>query len=309
VNFLESYHEASPFFVKVSFARPHSPYDPPKRFMEAYREDDMPAPHIGKWAEKHAKPGAKFPNDLWEGDLGIEQVRKSRRGYYGSISFIDEQIGRILAALEKHGMLENTFILFVSDHGDMTGDHHLWRKCYPFESSARVPYLVRAPAGMGFKRGQVIEKPVEIRDILPTFLDVAGQTAPGQLDGRSLLPLLRGQTDTWRSAIDLEHSICYAPSNNYSALTDGRQKYIYHAQFGEEQLFDLTEDPGEEHDLATEKKSLAREWRQRMVAHLSERGAQFVVDGDLAPRPNGMLYSPNYPQDRKANARKGKKGK
>ncbi len=300
VDFLENYREPSPFFMKVSFARPHSPYDPPRRFMESYREDEMPAPYVGDWAERHAQRGAKHPNELWEGDLGVEQARKSRRGYYGSISFIDEQIGRILATLEKRGQLENTFILFVSDHGDMTGDHHLWRKSYAYEASARVPFLVRPPANLGLKRGRVFDQCVEIRDILPTFLDVAGQKIHGHLDGKSLLPLLRGETDRWRPWMDLEHHICYGPSNNWSALTDGRVKYIYHAQLGEEQLFDLKEDPGELHDLAGERKKVVREWRQRLVAHLEERGAPFVVEGDLAPRPQGMLYSPNYPKAQKA---------
>ena len=114
IDLLESYRDEAPFFLKVSFARPHSPYHPPKRFMEAYREDEMPAPHIGDWAEEHAKRNGNHPNNLWEGDLGLKEVRRSRRGYYGSISFIDEQIGRIRSTLEKRGLLENTFILFVS---------------------------------------------------------------------------------------------------------------------------------------------------------------------------------------------------
>jgi arylsulfatase len=266
--------------------------------MEAYREDEMPAPHIGDWAERHAQRNAKHPNELWQGDLGVEQARRSRRGYYGSISFIDEQIGRIRATLEKRGLLENTFILFVSDHGDMTGDHHLWRKSYAYEASARVPFFVRPPASMNCKRGQVLSQCVEIRDILPTFLDVAGHTISSRLDGKSLLPLLRGATEQWRPWIDLEHNVCYGPSNHYNALTDGRAKFIYHAQHGEEQLFDLQEDPGELRDLAKDPANArrVREWRQRLVEHLAERGERFVVKGDLVPRPTGMLYSPNYPK-------------
>src|SRR3954463_9798458 len=125
----------------------------------------MPAPHVGDWAEKHAQRNAPHPYTLWQGDLGVEQARRSRRGYYGSISFIDEQIGRIRAALEKRGELENTFIIFVSDHGDMTGDHHLWRKSYGYESSAHIPFFVRAPDGMPAVRGRTSDACVEIRDL------------------------------------------------------------------------------------------------------------------------------------------------
>lgn len=297
IDFLESYREPAPFFLKVSFARPHSPYDPPQRFMEAYREDEMPAPHIGEWAERHAQRNAAHPPTLWQGDLGLAQVRRSRRGYYGSISFIDEQVGRIRATLEQRGLLENTFILFVSDHGDMTGDHHLWRKCYAYQASANVPFFVRPPASMKLKPGRVSDRCVEIRDILPTFLDVAGGPVSRQLDGQSLLPLLRGRADGWRPHIDLEHHICYSPLNNYSALTDGSAKYIYHAHHGEEQFFDLKEDPGEVHDLAKEpsRRERVREWRQRLIAHLSPRGEVYVARGDLVPRPKGLLYSPHFP--------------
>lgn len=298
VDFIENYRQSEPFFAKVSFARPHSPYDPPQRFMEAYREDDLPAPWIGEWAARHAKHYEKPNPNLWEGDLGVKQARRSRRGYYGSISFVDEQIGRILAAIERRGLLETTFIFFFSDHGDMTGDHHLWRKSYAYEASARIPFLVRPPAGMNIKRGQVLDQCVEIRDILPTCLEVAGQSIPKQLDSRSLLPLIQGKAKAWRPWIDLEHSICYSPLNNYTALTNGEFKYIYHAHHGEEQLFHLREDPGEIHDLAADVKyrKVTENWRQRMVEHLGERGPQFVQDGKLVPRPKGLLYSPHYPR-------------
>jgi len=297
VDFIESYSKPEPFFLKVSFARPHSPYDPPKRFMEAYREDEMPAPFTGDWCGKHA-PVESEDFNRWQGDLGIAQARRSRRGYYASISFIDEQIGRILSMLEKRGQLDTTLILFISDHGDMTGDHHIWRKTYAYEGSARIPFIVRPHAALGGKRGITIDRPIEHRDILPTFLETAGQSVPGHLDGMSVLDLMRGNTGKWREAIDMEHDVCYSPSNHWNALTDGRYKYVYHAQNGGEQLFDLREDPGELHDLATESgnRGKVREWRGRMIEHLSERGEPFVVNGDLAPRPERMLYSPHFPK-------------
>jgi len=299
VDFLSKYDRAEPFLLKVSFARPHSPYDPPKRFMEMYKEDDMPAPHVGRWADRHAAVELPFKDTLWHGDLGPDQARRSRRGYYGSVSFIDEQVGRILRTLEQRGMLDNTLIIFTADHGDMTGDHHMWRKTYAYEASARIPYLVRWPKAMGVddRRGKPITQPVELRDVLPTFLDVAGTPIPRHLDGKSVLPLLRGQTDGWRDFVDLEHDVCYSPRNHWTAVTDGRRKYIFHAFDGGEQLFDLDNDPGEIHDLAADPAHAAelKEWRQRMVEHLSERGEAFVKNGKLVKRPKRMLYSPHFP--------------
>lgn len=297
VSYINSYNHTEPFFLKVSFARPHSPYDPPKRFMEAYSEDDMPAPYVGDWTEKFAKRSSDKPG-IWHGNLGVEQAKRSRRGYYGSVSFIDEQIGRVLQALEDKGELDNTLILFTSDHGDMLGDHHHWRKTYAYEASARIPFIVRPPAGTFDTKGLVLDNPVEHRDIFPTFLDAAGQSTPEHMDGKSVLELLRGNTGNWREFIDMEHDVCYGPSNHWNALTDGHHKYIYHAQNGDEQLFNLKEDPGELYDISAEpnNRGKVREWRARMVEHLSERGEPFVVNGGLATRPERMLYSPNFPK-------------
>ncbi len=300
VEFIENYDRPQPFLLKVSFARPHSPYDPPQRFMDMYDMNDMPAPCVGDWADRYA-PHKKPPNpSLWHGDLGTQQAKESRRAYYGSITFIDEQIGRILAALKKRDQYDNTLILFFSDHGDMLGDHHLWRKTYAYEGSARIPMILRWPRGMGMdrQRGKKLPQAVELRDVLPTFLDAAGAPVPEHLDGKSLLGLVRGHTDNWRAFIDLEHSMCYS-NDHWTALTDGRQKYIYYAYDGREQLFDLEKDPAELHDRAGEPSygSALHAWRDRMVAHLRERGEQFVSGGKLVQRRQRLLYSPHYPAD------------
>jgi len=304
IDFIREQDRERPFFLKVSFARPHSPYDPPQRFMNMYMDEDIPSPSLGDWSQVHAQKDTPFTDDLWHGDLGAAQVSASRRGYYGSISFIDDQIGRILDALSERDLLENTFILFLGDHGDMTGDHHLWRKSYGYEGSARIPFLVRWPEGMGLnvQRGRTCTEPVEIRDVLPTFLDVGGGDIPSSVDGKSVLPFIEAQSPSWREYIDLEHDVCYSPLNHWNALTDGKMKYIYHAHNGKEQLFNLVEDPGETRDLAEEPR-MSRElqsWRTRLIEHLSERGERFVRDGQLVKRPKRMLYSPHYPGADKA---------
>ena len=299
VDFIEKYDKPMPFLLKVSFARPHSPYDPPSRFMDMYSEESMQTPHIGKWADKYSEHAEPPPFTLWHGDLGTMQAKRSRRGYYGSVSFIDEQIGRILNALKQQGMYDNTLVIFFADHGDMLGDHHLWRKSYAYEASAHIPMILRWPKGMGMNKrhGGRILQPVELRDILPTFLDTAGAPIPEHWDGRSLLQLVRGDTDNWRPYIDLEHDVCYSKENHWNALTDGHFKYIYHAYDGHEQLFDLKNDPGEINDLASDlsHRGTLENWRERLIEHLSERGEPFVSKGRLLPRPDRMLYSPNYP--------------
>lgn len=297
VRFLETCPADRPFFLKVSFARPHSPYDPPARYMREFKDAEIPVASIGDWVEAYRPRSSDLPS-LWHGDLGEAQVRHSRQGYYGSIRFIDHQIGRILDALQRRGLYDRTLILFVSDHGDMLGDHHHWRKCYAYEASARVPMLLRWPDGLlSTERGQVRDEVAELRDVMPTFLDAAGIAIPDSVDGRSLLDPVSGKGPSWREYIDLEHNICYSPRNNWNALTDGRWKYIYQALDGEELLFNLVADPNEERNLAGVASASAqlRRWRSRLVSHFEERGWPYLQNGRLAPRPEGNLYSPNFP--------------
>ena len=297
-GFLDAYQRPEPFFLKVSFARPHSPYDPPERIWRRYAQAELPKAVVAPWAKGFAPPSGP-ESDAWHGDFGEAQVRRSRQGYYGSVTFVDEQIGRILESLTRRGWLEDTLIVFFSDHGDMLGDHHLWRKSYPYQASAQVPFVLRWPRGMfEAARGRSVDAPIELRDVLPTFLDAAGAQPPHPLDGRSLLPLVSGRDPSWRPWLDLEHGPCYSPENHWNALTDGRQKYIFHAHDAREQLFDIGRDSGESTDLAGDPAhgAMLRGWRQRMTEHLEARGDHWVRNGQLVARTGDPVYSPSYPK-------------
>jgi arylsulfatase A-like enzyme len=257
----------------------------------------LPEAEVGEWAARY-EPRSSAQDDLWHGKLPTQEIQHSRQGYYGSVSFVDEQVGLILNALEQRKMLDDTLIVFFSDHGDMLGDQNLWRKGYAYEQSSHIPMLMRLPAAMQLDAtGKTIDNPVEIRDLLPTFLDAAGAGIPASIEGRSLLHLVRTKGAGWRPYIDLEHNICYAVTNHWNALTDGRWKYIFHAYDGEEQLFHLETDRHELNDLAKNPEH-AKElsmWRAHMVDHLSERGDKWVRDGKLMVRTQGMALSPNFP--------------
>ena len=297
VRYLNQLPQDNPFYLKVSFIRPHSPYDPPQRYWEQYRDTKFPQAQRGKWAERYATPSSQR-SDIWHGRLSDEQVQESRRGYYACITHVDDQIGRIYETLEKRKILEETLIVFTSDHGDMTGDQNLWRKSYAYEPSARIPMIVRWPKGLvSGPRGQKIDAPVEIRDVFPTLLDGAGESPSRPIDGQSMLQLCRSPKTEWRKWIDLEHNICYSPKNNWNALTDGETKYIFHALDGEEQLFHLKTDPHELTDLAGDSahQDTLRTWRSRMLQHLAPRGEKYVSHGKLALRPEGQVTSPNFP--------------
>jgi arylsulfatase A-like enzyme len=147
--------------------------------------------------------------------------------------------------------------------------------------------LMQWPARVAGK--QTIAKPVELRDVLPTFLDAAGAPIPQGIDGRSLLRA----GGEWREWIDLEHDVCYSPENHWNALTDGRRKYIFHAHTATEQFFDLERDPHEAREASGPEVAV---WRDRLVRHLAERGREWVLDGKLLARTKRQLYSPNFPK-------------
>lgn len=300
IELIEACTLDQPLFLKISFARPHSPYDPPERFVRLYDDVEIPRPIRSAWGERFARREQPETSDACYGDFGDSVALRARRYYYASISFIDYEIGRIIETLKRKGIYDDALIIFLSDHGDMLGDHNHWRKTYPYEGSAHIPFLVRLPRAMRETLGGVNERRqqvVELRDVLPTMLDAAGCPTPDDMDGRSVLPLIADPEAPWRQWIDLEHAQIYESDNCWTALTDGRMKYIRHCSTGREQLFDLERDPGERHDLAGEpgcEAELAR-WRQRMVDHLSERDERYVKEDKLQIITEKIIYSPHYP--------------
>lgn len=300
VAFLEAQPRESNWFLKVSFHRPHAPLNPPKRWYDRYEGVEIPMPQVGEWARKwYGNEHTSFETDpdATRGVVPDEEIRKSRRSYAAAISFVDEQIGRILDALAKRGELENTLILFTSDHGDVMGDNDLYRKTFPVEGSVNVPMIVRWPASLGLAehRGEARRELVELRDVLPTFLDAAGLERPASIEGSSLLDTLRGKP--WRTMLDLEHASCYRPKDGWVALRDEQYKYIYYTITGEQQLFDLQNDPHELHDLSAESRAsaLVKEWRKKMLAHLAIRGPAWVRDGDLVVQKQAILERKDSP--------------
>lgn len=309
IQWLRQRDRAKPFFLKVSFDRPHSPYDPPPYYYQMYRDRSLPAPLLGDWAGRHLQPGEDglvsreygWCNHLnpWRAKRSAVEIQRARACYYGAITFIDHQISRLLATLhiEDYEAYRNTFIIFLSDHGDMLGDHHLWRKSLPYEGSARVPFLIRPPQDWDVPRGVTLDPVVELRDVMPTLLDAAGVAVPETCDGQSLVPFVRGAAPAWREYLHGEHVRHPAPESGNHYLTDGRWKYVWFQHTGTEQLFDLTTDPGECHDLAgrARHKSLLQDWRARLVAELAARDCGLVQAGQLVRQPTDrIIQSPHY---------------
>jgi arylsulfatase A-like enzyme len=190
--------------------------------------------------------------------------------------------------------LAESWIVFTSDHGDMQGDHHLWRKTYAYEGSSRIPLLVVPPRRMGLAARQVADEVVELRDVMPTLLEAAGLPIPRTVDGQGLLPLLRSAASEWRTYIHGEHCTCYTTEQEMQYVTDGRRKYVWLPRTGREQFFDLGHDPGELHDLIGDPARQAEiaTWRGYLVHELAARDCGWVRDGVPFCTPDEPLVSP-----------------
>jgi arylsulfatase A-like enzyme len=183
-----------------------------------------------------------------------------------------QQMGRGL------GVLDNTLIIFTSDHGDMMGDHHLHRKTYAYEGSARIPFVIRYPKGLDAPTG-IFDHVVGLQDVMPTILEVAGIDIPESVTGMSVLSAARGES--WRKFLHGEHSPCYSADEAMHYLTDGKEKYIYFPKSGDEQFFHIARDRNELYDLAKDPNYRDRVeiWRNRLIKLLSKRDDGFS-DGE-----------------------------
>jgi arylsulfatase A-like enzyme len=294
--FLETRDQGRPFFLNISFARPHSPYVPPQPYYALYNERETPPPIVGQWATMHDRPDDAVNPNAWRGRMSADQIHRARSGYYGEISFIDTQIGRLMNWMRRFqgDALANTWFVFSSDHGDMQGDHHLWRKTYAYEGSSRIPFLVVPPSRMGCPARPVADEVVELRDVMPTVLQAIGLPVPETVDGQSVLSLMQEPGQGWRTYIHGEHCTCYAEEQEMQYVTDGRRKYVWLPRIDHEQFFDLDQDPGECHDLIDEsdrQKEIAQ-WRGYLVDELAGRECGWVRDGVLTCPPGEPLVSP-----------------
>jgi choline-sulfatase len=234
----------------VSFTHPHDPYIARPAFWDLYEGSpalDPAVPALPWEAQDPHSQRLLVAADHTATEITPDDVRRARRGYFASLSYIDAQIGGILAALEAADMAEETAVLFLSDHGDLLGERGLWFKMSFREGSARVPLMLAAP---GLPSGR-IDTPVSLLDVLPTLAELAGadthEIAPW-LDGESLLPLARGKGGRGPVPMEYAAEAAVAPM---VALRDGRWKLTV-CPADPPQLFDLEADPEETENRAAD---------------------------------------------------------
>ncbi len=280
-EFLKTRDPSRPFFLFMSFVRPHPPLDPPQVYWDMYVDREMPAPPVGDWAESLPARGSRWSPTTKHARLDPRAQRRAQAAYYAQLTHIDHQVGRFVEHLRDHRVCDNTFFLFCSDHGELLGDHHMFCKNLPYSGSAQVPMVLSGRGGLLAKvDGRELDEPVELRDVMPTLLEIAGAPIPDTVDGCSLMPLVRGEKVRWRQYVTGEHA-ADEWSNHF--ITDGQFKYVWYSQTGMQQLFDIARDRQELHDLADRPEHRRRiaDMRRALAADLAGREEGYSDGEDL----------------------------
>lgn len=298
IDFLRKRDPTQPFFLKMSFVRPHPPFDPPKTYFDRYLNEDIPDSVVGGWVKQNEniqKKGYLPVTD--EGVVPEKRLKRAKAAYYALITHIDQQIGRFFMSMKEYGVWDNTIILFASDHGELLGDHHRFQKSLPYEGSANIPFIMADPGNkLNLKKGQISNEVVELRDIMPTFLDAANAPIPESVEGQSVCSIARDVKTSWRKELHGEHSL---GNDSHHYMTDGEEKYIWFSQTGEEQLFDLKNDPNELEDISESQEWQSRliYWRDQLINALKDReegysdGTQLISGKESKKVLNHMLVN------------------
>ena len=278
-----------PFFLGGGFFRPHTPYVAPRKYFEMYPLKDMRLPYAPK-GDRDDIPTAAFAHNCPVPHYGLDELtlRKALQAYYATISFVDAQVGRLMAALDRLGLVDNTIVVLWSDHGYHLGEHNgIWQKRTLFEQASRTPLIIRAPGARG--NGTACTRIVEFVDIYPTLTDLAGLKPPKGLEGRSLRPLLDNPLAKWDG-----HAITQVlrPADQRLAkpvmgrsIRTGRWRYTDWAEGNSGvELYDHANDPMEFNNLALEPDPEARVVMQQLRKLLEQKASGKVPTTPFNPK-------------------------
>ena len=256
IQIMES-NKDQPFFLAVGFYRPHCPYVAPKKYFDLYPLDKVSVIKENP-ADWNDKPQIAKWNDPLNYGLDETKLREALRAYYASISFMDAQVGKVLDALERLKLKENTIVVFCSDHGYNVGQHGQWMKQSLFENSARVPLIIELP---GITNGKSCLRTVELLDIYPTLAELCGLKPPKDIQGKSLFPLIKNPNEKWDKPAYTQVQRIINRDKPDQKIIMGRsvrtERWRYNewdeAKMGVE-LYDHQNDPGEFINLAADAK-------------------------------------------------------
>lgn len=276
IQFLRHRDKTQPFFLWCSFIDPHPPNTIHEPYYSMYDNEEVPEPCLPEWIDSEDCPIDLYKHrHIWNSvKMNAAALRKARGVYYGKVTHMDHQLGRLLGKLQSEGLSDDTWIIYSSDHGEMLGDLGDMGKSTFQEHSTRLPLIVCPPAPMGLEPGRITRSLAGWDDLLPTFCEIAGVGAPDDITGTSLMPIIQNEQ---RKVRDLFHG----QIGHSHMLHDGKYKYLYCADDGKELLFDTDNDGEDRYDLHKQYPDLLRTYRQLLIDHLTEERHEHVQEGRL----------------------------
>jgi arylsulfatase len=283
IRFLRAQKTYGPWMMSVNMFQPHHPFCPVKEYFDRYDPAKMPDPAYQE-GELEGKPvyqqvdhrGAYAGTGISFEKLDPAARRQITAAYYAMIEQCDFEFGRKLQALEESGQADNTVVVFMSDHGEMLGDHGIYLKGpYFYECAIHVPLMIRWPKG--YRAGMKVDALVELVDVAPTLLEAAGIPEPKGMQGRSLGPLLRGEQTEHRDSIYSEFydsNFQYSPTPMATCVRTKQHKLTYYHGLKVGELYDLEKDTGEVTNLWTSPN--ARDVKESMLVELAGRMTETV---------------------------------
>ena len=254
IEFLRE-QQSNPWFFSYNCFAPHHPFDPPGDYLARYNPDDLPLPKTDprepdsktSYQQLDAQHAHNDPGSYHVAAMSDRDKREVTAAYYAMVELIDENVGRMIAALEETGQLENTIVIFMSDHGEMLGDHGIYLKGPHFyEAAVHVPLVMQWPGR--FRADQRAEGLMELTDIAPTLLDAAGLEIPNAMQGKSLVPILQGNADAHahRDYVFSEYYNAWSHRHSYGTMyrNESHKMIVYHGT-DQGELYDLQTDSNE----------------------------------------------------------------
>ncbi|MDR2117483.1 MAG: sulfatase-like hydrolase/transferase [Planctomycetaceae bacterium] len=307
IEFFNIRDKSKPFFLFVSYLEPHSPSHLAEPYWSEYEQ-----------ARKNVTLSPTFvpgkepsPNNNnvsrrgrhWVSDTEIAKAMTA--AYHVKVKHIDDCIKRLLDGLKNAGLDENTLIIFTSDHGNMLGDHNRWFKGVPYEGSARIPLIIKAPQHSSytetFNRGKIVQELVESIDVMPTILDVIGQPLPNDsgFQGKSLTQLVAGKAGDWKNIVFSERTGIFVRFGNYKLIQNDP------ATDGQYELYDLATDPHETKNLINDPalKTVSDDLKQKLEVWQKEDPAVPKYPG-LEPKFAPVERDPNENKNKNNNKRR-----
>jgi arylsulfatase A-like enzyme len=290
IRFIERANEGDgPFFLWCSFPDPHEPFAAVRKWSDRYADADIGLPAITTELSPASRSETMKSIGLGTEVQDPEWTRACIRQTYGMVSHVDEQVGRILDCLEEQGIADSTIVVYISDHGDQLGEHGLFYKgVYPYDGHAHIPFLARVPWAR--EKSKVVDDVVSMLDLVPTVLDLAGVSQPGDrlderwremaapiqasLPGEVLTPVLTGDVRPVRrnALIEYDHEGYEAYEElQYRSLVTNDHKLVFYMPCGETMLFDRKNDPDETRNLADdpEHQGILLELFRQLISEIS----------------------------------------